>query len=104
MLPHFVLPTARQWLFVLSYGLLSAGGNVLLMLASALAPATLVAPTQYSQMLWAIALGSLVFGDRPDGPMFVGAAIIIAAGLFTFAREKAREARWWNRSPPIHPQ
>jgi S-adenosylmethionine uptake transporter len=104
MLPHFVLPTARQWLFVLLYGLLSAAGNVLLMLASALAPATLVAPTQYSQMLWAIGLGWLVFGDHLDAPMFAGAAIIIAAGLFTFAREKVRKPRWWNRNALIHPQ
>ena len=104
MLPHFVMPAARQWLFVLSYGLLAAAGNVLLMLASALAPASLVAPPQYSQMLWAIALGTVVFGDRLDAPMILGAAVIIGAGLFTFAREKARQPRWWNRSPPIHPQ
>jgi drug/metabolite transporter (DMT)-like permease len=104
MLPHFIMPAARQWLFVLSYGLLAAGGNVLLMLASALAPASLVAPPQYSQMLWAIVLGTLLFGDRLDGPMLLGAAVIIAAGLFTFAREKARRPRWWNRTPLIHPQ
>jgi len=104
MLPHFVMPAPQQWLYILSYGLLAVGGNVLLMLASALAPASLVAPPQYSQMLWAIALGTLVFGDRLDAPMFVGAAIIIGAGLFTFAREKIRKPRWWNRSPLIHPQ
>ena len=104
MLPHFTMPTPEQWVFVLSYGLLAAGGNILLMLASALAPASLVAPPQYSQMLWAIGLGYLVFGDQLDAPMFVGAAVIIGAGLFTFARERARKPRWWNRSPPIHPQ
>ena len=104
MLPHAVMPTPQQWLFVLSYGLLAAGGNALLMLASALAPATLVAPTQYSQMLWAIVLGTLLFGDRLDAPMLLGAAIIIGAGLFTFRRENVRKPRFWNRSPPIHPQ
>ena len=104
MLPHFVMPIARQWLFVLSYGLLAAAGNALLMLASALAPASLVAPPQYSQMLWAIFLGYVVFSDNPDAPMFVGAAVIIGSGLFTFAREKARRPRWWNRAPLIHPQ
>ena len=104
MVPHFVMPVARQWLFVLAYGLLGAGGNALLMLASALAPASLVAPPQYSQMLWAIFLGTVVFSDNLDAPMFVGAAVIIGSGLFTFAREKARKPRWWNRAPLIHPQ
>jgi drug/metabolite transporter (DMT)-like permease len=54
------------------YGLLAAVGNALVMMASARAPATLVAPPQYSQMLWAIILGYFVFGDRLDWPMAAG--------------------------------
>jgi S-adenosylmethionine uptake transporter len=104
MLPHFTMPNERGWLLILAYGLLGGIGNVLLMLASAMAPASLVAPPQYSQMLWGIGLGYFIFSDHLDAPMFIGAAVIIAAGLFTLSRESVRKPRWWNRSPPIHPQ
>lgn len=104
MLPHFTWPSGEQWIWLLGYGLLMALANVLIMLASALAPATLVAPPQYSQMIWAIIFGYLVFGDGLDGWMLVGVAIIIGAGAFTFLREKERKPKGLQRAPLIHPQ
>lgn len=89
-LPHFAWPPLRDLVFILSYGLMGAAGNVLMMVSSRLAPASILAPTQYSQMLWGIGLGYGLFGDRTDGIMILGAAVIIAAGLLTFAREKVR--------------
>lgn len=103
MLPRFAWPNGEQWLYLAGYGLLAAGGNVLIMLASAKAPASLVAPTQYSQMLWGVGLGYAVFGDRLDGWMFLGMAVIVGSGLFTFLRETKRTT-WWRRAPPVHPQ
>ncbi len=90
MLSEMVVPTPRQWLFIASYGLLGAAGNVLLMTAAWLAPASLVAPPQYSQMLWAIAFGYLIFDDTIDLPMAAGIVLIICSGLLTLAREKKR--------------
>jgi drug/metabolite transporter (DMT)-like permease len=49
-----------------------------------------VAPFRYTQLLWAMLLGYLIFGDRPDGAMILGAAIIVASGLYTFHREHIR--------------
>jgi drug/metabolite transporter (DMT)-like permease len=103
-LPHFVVPTAHDLIFILSYGLMSAGGSVLMMVSGRMAPASIVAPTQYSQMLWGIGLGYGVFGDRLDGVMILGAVIIIGAGLFTFAREKVKQPRATALHPPVHPQ
>ncbi len=96
MLADFRWPQPGQWALLLGYGLLSALGSVLLMLATRLAPANHVAPTQYSQMLWAVLLGYLVFHDQLDWPMAVGIAIILGAGLFTFVRED-KVTRWWKR-------
>jgi drug/metabolite transporter (DMT)-like permease len=48
----------------------------------------LVAPFRYTSLLWAIALGFLVFGNFPDGWTVFGAAIVIGAGLFTLWRER----------------
>ena len=96
MMADFRWPQPGQWALLLGYGLLSALGSVLLMLATRLAPANHVAPTQYSQMLWAVLLGYLVFRDQLDWPMAVGIAIILGAGLFTFVRED-KVTRWWKR-------
>ena len=96
MMADFRWPQPGQWALLLGYGLLSALGSVLLMLATRLAPANHVAPTQYSQMLWAVLLGYLVFHDRLDWPMAVGIAIILGAGLFTFVRED-KVTRWRKR-------
>ena len=104
MLPAFRWPGSRDWPLVLSFGLLGAAGNLLLMLASGRAPASLVAPPQYSQMLWAIGLGALLFHEVPGRLTLLGAGVIIVAGLFTFAREQVRRPRRWDRNPTIHPQ
>lgn len=104
MLPGFVWPTPVQWVWLLGYGLLAAAGNILVMLASARIPATLVAPTQYSQMLWAIAFGYLVFGDPLEPVMALGVIIIILSGVFTYMRETVRRPKGWRRVPPLHPQ
>ncbi len=52
-----------------------------------IAPASLIAPFTYSQILWALILGYLVFGDRPDAWMLAGCTVIIGSGLFVFYRE-----------------
>ncbi|MDL2405163.1 DMT family transporter [Rhizobium calliandrae] len=90
MLPEMVWPTAWQWIFLASYGLLGAVGTVLLMTAAQLAPANLVAPPQYSQMIWAIGFGYLLFNDEIDLPMALGILLIIFSGLLTLARERKR--------------
>ncbi len=100
MLPHFVWPDLQQWWLLAGYGLLAALAGVLLMYATLLAPAARVAPTQYSQMLWAIGFGYWLFGDHLDWPMLVGIAIILGAGLFTFVREN-QVTSWWKRKTPV---
>lgn len=96
MLADFRWPSLAQWGLLLGYGLLAALASVLLMLATQKAPANHVAPTQYSQMLWAVLFGYVLFHDRLDWPMAIGIAIILGAGLFTFVREE-RVTRWWKR-------
>ncbi|MBW6400936.1 DMT family transporter [Roseomonas sp. HJA6] len=90
MVPGFRMPSALQWGFLASYGLLAALANILLMAAAFRAPAVALGPTQYSQMLWAIVLGYLFFGDGVDLPMLVGIALIIGSGLLTLLRERTR--------------
>ncbi|MDV7143671.1 DMT family transporter [Tropicimonas sp. TH_r6] len=46
------------------------------------------APFRYTSLLWAMLLGFLVFGDWPDAVTLLGAAIVVATGIFTFHRER----------------
>ena len=96
MLPSFIWPTWHQWRLLAGYGLLAGLAGVLLMLATQRVPANRVAPTQYSQMLWAIGFGYWLFGDALDWPMLVGIALILGAGLFTLVREE-QVTGWWRR-------
>jgi drug/metabolite transporter (DMT)-like permease len=65
------------------------GGTSFLVLSQAfrLAHAAVIAPFQYSQMPYAILVGLLVFGDRPDPLTLLGAAIVIGSGLYILQRE-----------------
>lgn len=54
------------------------------------APAAVVVPYQYSLIVWAVVLGYLFFGDWPKPHVFIGAGIIVAAGMYIFIREQAR--------------
>lgn len=47
-----------------------------------------VSPFRYTALLWALALGYLVFGDVPDLAMIVGSAVIVASGLYMLYRER----------------
>jgi drug/metabolite transporter (DMT)-like permease len=72
-------PSDLPWMLVL--GLLGAAGHCLLVLAFARAPASVLAPMSYSQLVWAGLAGVLVFGDWPDGWTLLGAAVIAAGGV-----------------------
>ena len=78
--PNFTPPSGDQWAKLAGYGLLAAIANVLTMWAARQAPAAYIGPTQYSQMVWAILLGDVLFGDRVDLPMVVGIVLIVTSG------------------------
>lgn len=66
-----------------------------------LAPASTVVPYQYSMIVWAVMFGYFVFGDVPTIATIVGAAIIVAAGLYIFLREQKLGHAETVVSPPV---
>jgi drug/metabolite transporter (DMT)-like permease len=97
-LPWFwVTPTLPELGLFLLAGLL--GGSSFLTLAHAvkLTPAATIAPFQYSQMTYAILVGLFVFGDVPDPLTLLGAAVIIASGLYVLRQE----TRGTPRTAPV---
>ena len=81
LLPGFVMPTLAQLAVFFCHGLCAGIGLLLMIEASKLAPANAIAPTHYSQMLWAILFGALLFSEYPDWLTYVGLVIIVASGL-----------------------
>ena len=62
-------------------GFLGTAGGLLIIAAYRAAPSIVVAPMQYSQILWASALGYVFWGEMPSLPATMGICVIIAAGL-----------------------
>jgi drug/metabolite transporter (DMT)-like permease len=93
-LPVAILPPSG-WVgaAVLGTALCGAVGHWILIHAFRLAPASLLAPFTYTQIIWMPALGFLFFGDRPGFNTIIGAAIIVASGLYILYRERVHGDR-----------
>lgn len=83
----WVTPTPRDLLFFVILGIGSLGGNLCVNISLRLGPAVTIVPFQYTMLLWGFLLGFLFFGDIPGPAGLLGAATIVAAGLFILLRE-----------------
>jgi len=88
-------PDAGQVGFGMLVGLVSSIPHALVVLAYRAAPASVLAPFSYVQLVTSSLVGFIGFGAVPDSWTFAGGAVIAAAGLYTAHRERvrAREAR-----------
>jgi drug/metabolite transporter (DMT)-like permease len=83
-------PDALGWALMVALGVLGCVSHWLMIEAYSEAPAAAVAPFVYTQLVWVIPVGYLLFGDFPDAWTLVGAAVIVASGLYAFYRETRR--------------
>jgi drug/metabolite transporter (DMT)-like permease len=81
-------PSPRDFLLLTLIGILGGVGQILLTLSYRYADASLVAPFDYTTMIWAILIGFFAFGQMPDGAVVAGAAIVALAGIFVLWRER----------------
>ena len=86
-------PSGFEALVLCGMGVFGGVGHYLLALAHRYAPASVLAPFLYQQILYMALFGYAVFGSVPDAAVWTGAAIVIASGLYLFARERASFAR-----------
>lgn len=84
----WLVPTWPELLALVTVGLCGGLAHILLTESYRLAPASVVAPYDYSSMIWALLLGYAFFGELPSVFVFVGAAIIAGAGLLVLWRER----------------
>lgn len=88
----WITPGGFDFVLLALLGVVAMVAHMCVNRALKLADAATVAPFQYTLLFWAILFGWLVFGDVPRTAMLAGAAIIIAAGLFIFMRERKAKA------------
>ena len=95
MLTDFRTPNLIDVALIILGGVAGGFGQIAMLAATRLAPLNRVAPAQYSQIIWAIGLGALVFHEYPDHLAFAGMGLVVLSGLFTFLREE--QLRGWSR-------
>ncbi len=80
-------PSPTEWLLLAAVGAIATCMHLLIVVAFRMAPASVLAPLNYMEIVSATLLGYLVFGDFPDALKWFGISIIVGSGLFIFWRE-----------------
>ncbi len=88
--PAWVAIAASDWPWIAAIGLTGWAGQHLITDAFRLAPATLVAPYEYTALVWAVGLDWAIWQALPGARMLTGSAIVVAAGLYLLHRERQR--------------
>ncbi|MEP3437867.1 MAG: DMT family transporter [Hoeflea sp.] len=88
LVPVVWIPVRPEDLYLFAaVAIFGTAGMTMMTQAFRLAPAVVVAPLDYTAIIWATALGWLFWNEIPDALTFVGAAVIIASGVFIIWRE-----------------
>ncbi len=85
---HFVMFAPLDWAIMALAGLFGTLGHFCMIKAFTNAEASQIAPYSYTNLIWASVIGFVLFGTLPDMWTYVGAGIIIAAGLYILHREQ----------------
>jgi drug/metabolite transporter (DMT)-like permease len=84
-------PTAGEWLLLVGVGALGGLAQFALFEGMKRAPVSIIAPFEYTSLVWSFLLGYLIWGDIARREVFIGAALIFSAGLIIIATEHFRK-------------
>ncbi len=85
----WVWPKGSEWLLLAAVGLIGGVAHLLVTAAYRLAPASVIAPFDYTGMLWALLIGWVVWRETPDANLLVGVPLVIASGLYVVMSARA---------------
>lgn len=85
---HWQTPDLLGWCLMVGSGFAGALGHFFIIRAFRHAPASVVAPFSYTSLVWATLFGFLIWGQLPDMATWIGAGLIVCAGLYIFFRER----------------
>ena len=89
----FTPPSADILLLNVAIGVLTGLAMTAVLAAFQMTAVARVAPFQYSQLVWAVLLGWLIFGDMPTPRLALGAALVIASGVLVLRRDRYAASR-----------
>lgn len=82
------MPTGANLVAMITIGVVAGVGHFILIVAHRLAPAATLAPFVYIHIIWMVGIGYIVFNDLPDLWTMLGAAVVLASGLYLLHRER----------------
>ncbi len=86
-----VRPSVRDWSYIAIIVPLGVMAYYAIVEAMRVGEVSFVTPFRYSRILFALVIGMVVFAERPDALMLIGAALVVASGLFTLWRERKKQ-------------
>lgn len=89
--PSWVSIRQSDWIIVALVGAFGACGQILLTEAFRLGEASKIAPLEYTALLWSLGIDLALWGVLPDAVTWLGAAIIVASGLYLMQRERVHD-------------
>ncbi|MDE9450592.1 DMT family transporter [Aliiroseovarius sp. Z3] len=89
----FVVPELSGWLLMLGATTFGVSGYYAIVIALRMAETSIIMPFRYTRLIFSIILGIIVFGEDPDKLTYLGAAIVIGTGIYTFLREQKASAQ-----------
>jgi drug/metabolite transporter (DMT)-like permease len=89
----WVTPTPRILLLYLGAGLVGGVAQIAMTFSLKMAPASVVSPFEYTSIVWAVLFDLAVMGDAPVSTTLIGAAIVVASGLYIYHRESRPKHR-----------
>ena len=88
ILPLYWVPVySGDWIIFAALGLSTILGYIFLTRGFIMAPTGLVAPFEYTVLIWAVIFGFLIWGEVPDRYVWTGAGIIVSSGIYLISRE-----------------
>lgn len=93
------VPTLPQAGYILGASVFGVVSYWAITQAMRLGEVSVITPFRYARLVCAMAIGMVIFGERPDLLTYLGSALIIGSGLYTFARERLRK----RSLPPTAP-
>ncbi|HET8726235.1 MAG TPA: DMT family transporter [Alphaproteobacteria bacterium] len=89
----FVMPGGTDWLLLAATGLLGGLTTIAVTAAFRAAEAAVIAPFEYTSMIWAVAFGYVIWSDVPTAYVLAGSAVIVGAALYVLHREAIDQRR-----------
>ncbi len=84
-------PSLTEAVLMVAIGMIGGFGHLSLVYGLSQAPASMLAPFNYTALVWATLFGFVFFAELPDPMTLTGAAIIVGAGLYVWHRERVRK-------------